>query len=210
MGLEAGELAALMSVIVVDLALAGDNAIVVGMAAAGLPREQQRRVVALGVGIAVVCRILFSVIAVQLLTIIGLLFAGGLLLLWVAWKMWLEVRAEAAVLQRDAVEVEGGHAAGQPPPKTFSMAVLQIAIADISMSLDNVLAVAGTARHHTWVLVVGLALSVILMGVAASYVAQLMNRYPWLTYLGLVIIVFVALSMIYEGGLEIVAAWNGA
>lgn len=210
MGLEAGELAALLSVIVVDLALAGDNAIVVGMAAAGLPREQQRGVVALGVGIAVVCRILFSVIAVRLLTIIGLLLAGGLLLLWVAWKMWLEVRAEAAVLHHEAAEIEGGHAAGQPPPKTYFMAVLQIAIADISMSLDNVLAVAGTARHHTWVLVVGLTLSVILMGVAATYVAQLMNRYPWLTYLGLVLIVFVALSMIYEGGLEIVAAWNGA
>jgi YjbE family integral membrane protein len=197
---------AFVSVILIDLALAGDNAVVVGMAAAGLPREQQRRAIALGVAIAVVCRIVFSVIAVELLQIVGLVLAGGLLLLWVAWKMWGEIRVASAIAAQQLVPAEAGHGvATAEAPKSFGMAAVQIAVADVSMSLDNVLAVAGTARHHVWVMVFGLMLSVVLMGVAATFVARLLNRFRWLNYLGFAIVLFVALSMVYEGGVELVA-----
>jgi YjbE family integral membrane protein len=202
----ASALLALVSVVLVDLALAGDNAVVVGMAAAGLPRQQQRRAIALGVVIAVVCRIAFSVIAVELLQIVGLVLAGGLLLLWVAWKMWGEIRVAAALAARRLAPADGDHPGTTAiPAKSFGMAAVQIALADVSMSLDNVLAVAGTARHHVWVMVFGLVLSVMLMGVAATYVARLLNRFQWLNYLGFAIVLFVALSMIYEGGAEVVA-----
>ena len=198
------DLVTLGSVVVIDLVLAGDNAIVVGMAACGLPPEQRRRAIALGILMALVFRIAFAVVAVQLLAIVGLLLAGGLLLLWVAWKMWRELRAAA---HREPVWA--GHApptADRPPAKSFATAAVQIVIADVSMSLDNVLAVAGTARHNIWILAFGLILSVALMGVAATLVARFMTRYPWLSYLGLLIVTVVALSMIYDGSTDVFAA----
>jgi YjbE family integral membrane protein len=198
------QLYAFASVVVIDLVLAGDNAVVVGMAASGLPREQQRRVIAIGIVLAMLCRIAFAVVAVQLLAIIGLLLAGGLLLLWVAWKMWRELHPPAAV--RHAV------ARGNPhhTAKTQGMAILQIAVADVSMSLDNVLAVAGAARDHMAMLVFGLVLSIALMGAAATLIARFLERYRWLSYLGLAIITLVAFSMIWEGAGEIWTAVEAA
>ncbi|HEX9768031.1 MAG TPA: YjbE family putative metal transport protein [Kiloniellales bacterium] len=191
---ELTDVVALLSVIIIDLLLAGDNAIVVGMIAAGIPAPRRRRVIVVGIVVAMICRILFATIAVQLLAIVGLLLAGGFLLLWVAWKMWRETRATVPVL-----------AIGNPlplavPPKAFSAAILQIVVADISMSLDNVLAVAGTARHNVWILVFGLSLSVLLMGLAAGFVARIITNRPSLSYLGIAIVAAVAASMIYEGG----------
>jgi YjbE family integral membrane protein len=186
------------TVVVIDLVLAGDNAVVVGMAASGLPREQQRRVIMIGIVLALVFRIAFALIAVQLLEIIGLLLAGGLLLLWVAWKMWRELHPPPAVVRRQA-EV-GGHVAAA---KTQGTAIVQITIADISMSLDNVLAVAGAARDHPVMLAIGLLLSIALMGLAASFIAGFLERYRWLNYLGLGIITLVAATMIWEGGAEV-------
>lgn len=194
------EFVALGSVILIDLVLAGDNAIVVGMAACGLAPEHRGKVIAFGILIALACRIAFALIAVQLLAIIGLLLAGGLLLLWVAWKLARELhlsRLQTAPCGDEAAVV---------PTKSFSAAVVQIAIADVSMSLDNVLAVAGVARHHMTMLAFGLILSVVLMGVAASFIAGLLTRYSWLSYLGLGIITLVAFSMIYDGGNQVLAA----
>jgi YjbE family integral membrane protein len=185
-------------VVIIDLVLAGDNAVVVGMAASGLPPEQRRRVIMIGILLAMFCRIAFALVAVQLLAIIGLLLAGGLLLLWVAWKMWRELHPPAAV--REAL------AEGNPHPqvkKTQGTAILQIAIADVSMSLDNVLAVAGAARDHMAMMVFGLLLSIALMGAAATVIARFLERYRWLSYLGLAIITFVALTMIWEGAAEV-------
>ncbi|HEY5597363.1 MAG TPA: YjbE family putative metal transport protein [Kiloniellales bacterium] len=203
------DLVTLASVVVIDLVLAGDNAIVVGMAACGLSAENRRRVIVWGIAIALVCRIAFALVAVQLLAIIGLLLAGGLLLLWVAWKMWRELRATqfAAALAGDCAE--SGMAPHSLPVKSVGIAVLNVAIADVSMSLDNVLAVAGTARHNMLLLAFGLVLSVVLMGAAASVVARAMTRYPWLSYLGLGIVTVVALSMIYDGGGEVFTALAG-
>jgi YjbE family integral membrane protein len=191
------QLYAFASVVMIDLVLAGDNAVVVGMAASGLPREQQRQVIMIGIVLAMLCRIAFAVVAVQLLAIIGLLLAGGLLLLWVAWKMWRELHPPAAALQATA------HGNPRQGAKTRTTAIVQIAIADISMSLDNVLAVAGAARDHMAMLVFGLVLSIALMGVAATYIAQLLERHRWLSYLGLAIITLVALTMIWEGASEV-------
>ena len=190
------------TVVLIDLVLAGDNAVVVGMAASGLPRDQQRRVILLGIGLALVFRVAFAAVAVQLLAIIGLLLAGGLLLLWVAWKMWRELRDGGFTLDPDQVPAHTGPADG-PARKTRATAIWQIAIADVSMSLDNVLAVAGAARDHMPALIFGLLLSIVLMGVAASFIARILVRYPWLNYVGLVIIAFVAGSMIWEGSLEV-------
>jgi YjbE family integral membrane protein len=207
-------LVAFGSVVVIDIVLAGDNALVVGLAASGLPAAQQRRVIALGIGIALVCRIAFALIAVQLLAIIGLLLAGGLLLLWVAWKMWRDLRAmhhhhrEKTVEGVPIEETQNPHGGGQP--KTFRSAVVQVAVADVSMSLDNVLAVAGAARDHIWLLIFGLALSIALMGVAAGFIARYMERYPWLSYIGLAVVTYVALSMIWHGTEEVLDAVNGA
>lgn len=188
------DVVALSSVIVIDLLLAGDNAIVVGMIAAGIPARRRRRVIMLGIAVALICRILFATIAVQLLAIVGMLLAGGFLLLWVAWKMWRETRATVPM---PAI-------GNQPPleaaPKSFFAAILQIVVADVSMSLDNVLAVAGTARHHGWILVFGLILSVLLMGLAAGFVARVIINRPSLSYLGIAIVAAVAVTMIYEGG----------
>jgi YjbE family integral membrane protein len=183
-------LAALLSVVVIDVALAGDNAIVVGMAAAGLDPALRRRAILAGIVAAACLRIVFALFTVQLLQIIGLMFAGGLLLLWVAWKLWRELRS-----------AEGGDAGACAPAhrKTFREAVTQIVVADVSMSLDNVLAVAGAARDHTWVLVAGLGLSVGLMGLAAELVARVLQRFRWIAYVGLLIIVVVAVRMIHDG-----------
>jgi YjbE family integral membrane protein len=198
------QLYAFASVVMIDLVLAGDNAVVVGMAASGLPREQQRRVIMIGIMLAMLCRIAFAVVAVQLLAIIGLLLAGGLLLLWVAWKMWRELHPPAAVRQETAE--------GNPLPraKTQATAIWQITLADVSMSLDNVLAVAGAARDHMAMLVFGLVLSVALMGAAATFVARILERYRWLNYIGLAIITLVALTMIWEGAGEIWTAVEAA
>ncbi|MDF2780208.1 MAG: TerC family protein [Geminicoccaceae bacterium] len=198
------QLYAFTSVVIIDLVLAGDNAVVVGMAASGLPPEQRRRVITIGIVLAMVCRIAFALIAVQLLAIIGLLLAGGLLLLWVAWKMWRELHPSAAV--REALAEGNPH----PQVKTQGTAILQIAIADVSMSLDNVLAVAGAARDHISVLIIGLVLSIALMGAAATFIARFLERYRWLSYLGLAIITFVALTMIWEGAGEVWTALANA
>jgi YjbE family integral membrane protein len=191
------QLSAFVSVVIIDLVLAGDNAVVVGMAARGLPREQRRRVIMLGIMLALLCRIAFALVAVQLLAIIGLLLAGGLLLLWVAWKMWRELHPRALHLSGAESET------CQPVVKKPSTAIWQIAVADISMSLDNVLAVAGAARDHMAMLIFGLVLSIALMGAAATLVARLLERYRWLSYLGLAIITIVAMSMIWEGGTDV-------
>jgi YjbE family integral membrane protein len=202
-----GQLYAFVSVVIIDLVLAGDNAIVVGMAASGLPREKQRRVIMFGIVLALLFRVVFALIAVQLLAIIGLLLAGGLLLLWVAWKMWRELHPrDRASAVPDLGEVSNpAPDAGGPPPgtKKTSTAIWQIAVADVSMSLDNVLAVAGAARDHMVMLVFGLVLAVALMGVAATFIANLLARHHWLNYLGLAIITLVALTMIWEGAAEV-------
>lgn len=204
------ELSALLSVIVIDLVLAGDNALVVGMAAAGLPREQRFKVIAIGIAAATVLRIVFALGVTYLLAIIGLLLAGGILLLWVAWKLWREVEDERRrrALERAASGENKESAAGEaaPAPKSFRAAVTQIVIADVTMSLDNVLAVAGVAREHVWVLVVGLVLSVGFMGAAATAIATLLNRYPWIAYVGTAIIAYVALIMIWDGSIQILDA----
>jgi YjbE family integral membrane protein len=203
-------MAALFQVVMIDLALAGDNAIVVGMAAAGLPERQRTRAILFGMAGATVLLILFATITTQLLKLVGLLFAGGVLLLWVCWKMWRELRASAAEEQEDAAEALSGFdinadgtIAGHAPRKTLAQAAGQIIIADLSMSLDNVLAVAGAAREHPVVLIFGLTLSIFLMGVAARYIADLSNRYRWIAYLGLVVILYVALGMVYRGAEEL-------
>jgi YjbE family integral membrane protein len=189
-------IAALFQVIMIDLVLAGDNAVVIGLAAAGLPKEQRARAILVGIIAATVLRILFAGIAVELLAIVGLLFAGGILLLWVCWKMWRELR----VTPHGESEAAG---AAAPPRKSFAQAAWQIVVADVSMSLDNVLAVAGAAREHPAALVFGLGLSIVLMGVAASFIARLLGRHRWIAYLGLAIILYVALDMIWRGALEI-------
>jgi YjbE family integral membrane protein len=192
------ELSAFVSVVVIDLVLAGDNAVVVGMAASGLPHEKRRRVIAVGIALALACRILFALVAVQLLAIIGLLLAGGLLLLWVAWKMWRELQPRAAF------HFSGSpREACRPVVKRPITAIWQIAIADVSMSLDNVLAVAGAARDHMAMLIFGLVLSIALMGAAATLIARFLEQYRWLSYVGLAIITIVALSMIWEGSGEV-------
>jgi YjbE family integral membrane protein len=190
---------ALISVIIIDVVLAGDNAIVVGMAAAGLPVERRRRVIAAGIGAATVLRILFAFVAVELLqTVIGVTLAGGLLLLWVAWKMHREISEAHAV---PALEEPG--TPGRRRRKTPAQALGQIVLADLSMSLDNVLAVAGVARDHPVVLVVGLVLSIAMMGVASTFIARLLDRAFWLSWVGLGIIALVALRMIWEGSGQI-------
>lgn len=187
---------ALLQVIMIDLVLAGDNAVVIGLAAAGLPKQQRARAILVGIIAATALRIVFAGVAMQLLAIVGLLFAGGVLLLWVCWKMWRELRMEP--------HGESEVAAGAPAKhKTFAQAAWQIVVADISMSLDNVLAVAGAAREHPAALVFGLGLSIVLMGIAASFIARLLNKHRWIAYAGLAIILYVAGDMIWRGALEI-------
>ncbi|MGL4234554.1 TerC family protein [Tabrizicola sp.] len=202
-------LVALMQVIGIDLVLAGDNAIVIGLAAAGLPKELRAKAILVGIIAATVMRIGFALITTQLLEIAGLLLAGGILLLWVCWKMWRELQnghaAEDAAVEAlaDADLNADGTIAGGAPTKTFAQAATQIVIADVSMSLDNVLAVAGAAHGHPTVLVIGLVLSIALMGLAASFIANLLNKYRWIAYIGLLIILYVALKMMWEGWHEV-------
>lgn len=199
---------ALGQVIMIDLVLAGDNAVVIGLAAAGLPKDQRNKAIFVGIIAATVLRILFASLATQLLQVLGLILVGGILLLWVCWKMWRELRDGHA--EEEGVEaVTGedvnadGSIAGTAQRKTFAQAAWQIIVADVSMSLDNVLAVAGAAREHPGVLVIGLALSIALMGLAASFIARLLNRHRWIAYVGLAIIFYVAIDMIWRGVLEI-------
>lgn len=206
----ASQLTALGQVVMMDLVLAGDNAVAVGLAAAALPQALRKKAILIGLIAAVVMRIGFALITVQLLAIIGLLLAGGLLLLWVCWKMWRELQeqrthdqAEAEKELELALSIE--HGTGPSPEelglkrKTFGAALLQIMIADITMSLDNVLAVAGAAHDHPWIMVFGLVLSIGLMGVAATFIAKLLHRYRWIGYIGLVVVLYVALHMIWDG-----------
>lgn len=190
-------MAAFGQVILIDLVFAADNAIVVGALAGGLPAEQRRKVILIGIGAALVLRILFALIVVQLLQIVGLVLAGGLLLVWVAWNFYREIfhKGESA----GSPEIEGDEHSGVKPTKTFWGAVWAVTAADVSMSLDNVLGVAGAAREHPGILVVGLLLSVALMGLAANVIAKYIERYKWIAYLGLAVIVYVAGKMIYSG-----------
>jgi YjbE family integral membrane protein len=194
--LTAGGLAKLGQIIVGDLTMAGDNVVIMGSLASGLPARDRRKVLMLGVGMALVFLIIFAVLATQLLKITGLVFAGGLLLLWVAYNMWRELHPRESVVADDELtsEVEG-----PPRTKTFLQAAIQITIADLSMSLDNVLLVASIARDEPALLFIGLSFSVLFMGLAANYVARLIERYSWINYIGLAVILWVACNMIYEG-----------
>ncbi len=197
------ELVALGQVLFIDIVLAGDNAIVVGMAAAGLPPDQRRKAIFWGIIAATVMRIAFASITVQLLSIVGIVFAGGVLLLWVCWKMYRELRSGASHdPEHEGVEALEGEASG-PPRKTLRQAITQILVADVSMSLDNVLAVAGAAKDHPYILIFGLAVSVVLMGVAATFIAKLLDKHRWIAWVGLLVILYVAGSMIYEGTFQI-------
>lgn len=202
---------ALLQVIFIDLVLAGDNAIVIGLAAAGLPADQRKKAILIGVLAATVLRIIFAIIAVQLLAILGLLLVGGILLLWVCWKMWRELRTSHEDEEEATQALADGQqpSAGRAPRKTLLQAAIQIVVADVSMSLDNVLAVAGAARDHFTVLIVGLIFSIALMGLAASFIARLLHRYRWIAYIGLIVILYVALDMIYRGGMELWPYVNG-
>ena len=215
------QLSALAQVIAIDLVLAGDNAIVVGMAAAAVPRENRRKVIFWGIGAAIVLRIFFALITTQLLAIIGLTLAGGVLLLWVCWKMFRELReggqdevAPDEAMNAPNVSLEGsgngrGAAVAAVGATTVGTAVWQIMVADVSMSLDNVLAVAGAAKEHPTILVIGLLLSVALMGAAANMIAHLLHKHRWIGWIGLVIITYVALDMLWRGSHEVLAhtAW---
>jgi YjbE family integral membrane protein len=199
------ELIALLQIIVIDVVLAGDNAIVVGMAASRVAPELRAKVIFWGIAGAVILRIAFAAVTVQLLAIVGLTLAGGILLLWVCWKMYRELRhashpapAGAAVSSTEAETAR---------PLGFWSAIAQIVIADVSMSLDNVLAVAGAAKGHTGVLIIGLAVAVVLMAVAASFIAKLLARFPWVTWLGLAIVLYVAVEMMWRGSLEVVCVY---
>jgi YjbE family integral membrane protein len=203
-----GAMSALFQVIMIDLVLAGDNAIVIGLAAAGLPKEQRGKAILIGIAAATVLRIIFALLTTQLLQIVGLLLAGGILLLWVCWKMWRELREGGQ--HGDATEAitgedlnADGSVAGKSTTKTLSQAAWQIIIADVSMSLDNVLAVAGAAHDHPYVLIIGLILSIALMGIAATFIARLLNNYRWIAYVGLAIILYVSAEMIWKGSKEV-------
>jgi YjbE family integral membrane protein len=197
---------AFFQVVMIDLVLAGDNAIVIGLAAAGLPKSQRNKAILAGIAAATLLRIGFASITVQLLQIIGLLFAGGVLLLWVCWKMWRELRTSHAHPQDDEafekLDGNGCDTSGRPR-KTLGQAIWQITIADVSMSLDNVLAVAGAAREHPLILIFGLGLSIALMGFAANFIASLLQKHRWIAYVGLLIILYVAFDMCYRGAQEI-------
>ncbi len=190
-------IAAFFEILAIDIVLAGDNAIVVGALAAGLPAEQRRKVIMIGVAAALVLRIGFALLVTQLLQVVGLVLAGGLLLLWVAWRMYREIRHEGESSGSD--EIAGDEHSGLKSAKTFASAAWGVTLADVSMSLDNVLAVAGAARDHPWVLVFGLILSVVLMGVAANIIARYVNRYRWIAWVGLLVILWVALKMVFDG-----------
>jgi len=197
---EPAAFAAFLQVLMIDLVLAGDNAIVVGALAAGLPAEQRRKVIFIGVLAALVLRIGFALVVTQLLQIIGLILIGGLLLLWVAWRMWRDLHHEGESWGSE--EIVGDEHAGLKPAKSFAGAAWGVAIADVSMSLDNVLAVAGAAREHPGILIVGLVFAVAMMGIAANIIARYIERYKWIAWVGLLVIVYVALKMIYDGWVD--------
>ncbi|WP_411289090.1 TerC family protein [Phenylobacterium sp.] len=206
-----GALSSLFQVMMIDLVLAGDNAVAVGLAAGGLPPAQRKKAILYGLMAAVVLRIGFALITTQLLGIVGLLFAGGLLLLWVCWKMWRELREQAEPDEVAAAAAMDDDPTTEPhvkPAKSFRSAFTQILIADVSMSLDNVLAVAGAAREHPAILVFGLVLSIALMGLAATWIARLLHRYRWIGYAGLVIVLYVALHMMWEGHRTVIVDLN--
>jgi YjbE family integral membrane protein len=192
--------AAFIQVLLIDLVLAGDNAIVVGALAAGLPADQRRKVILIGVLAALVLRIAFALVVTQLMQIVGLIFVGGLLLIWVSWKMWRELRHAGE--SGGSPEIAGDEHAGLKPAKSFIGAAWAVAVADVSMSLDNVLAVAGAAREHPGIMIVGLIFAVALMGVAANIIAKYIERYRWIAYIGLAVILYVAVKMIYEGWVD--------
>ncbi len=205
LSIDTAALGALFQVVMIDLVLAGDNAVVIGLAAASVHPSLRRKAIVFGILAATVLRIIFALIATQLLAIVGLLLAGGLLLLWVCWKMWQELREGAPEiasldLDGDNVALDAGDA---KLTKNFRQAVIHILIADVSMSLDNVLAVAGAARDHPVILAFGLLLSIALMGLAASFIANLLTKHRWIGYFGLLIIVFVALRMMFHGAEEV-------
>lgn len=197
---EPSAMAAFVQVLLIDLVLAGDNAIVVGALAAGLPADQRRKVIIIGVLAALVLRIAFALVVSQLLQVIGLIFIGGLLLIWVAWKMWRELHH--AGQSSGSPEVEGDERSGVRSAKSFAGAAWAVAVADVSMSLDNVLAVAGASRDHPGIMIVGLIFAVLLMGVAANIIAKYIERYRWIAYVGLAVIVYVAGKMIYDGWVD--------
>jgi len=198
-------LTALFQVVMIDLVLAGDNAIVIGLAAAGLPDDQRKKAILAGILAATALRIGFASITVQLLQIIGLLLAGGILLLWVCWKMWRELRNSHHHQPKfqDLSAARTMDAAGAGHQKTLGQAIWQITIADVSMSLDNVLAVAGASREHPVILIFGLGLSIALMGFAASFIARVLEKHRWVAYVGLLIILYVAFDMSYRGTMEV-------
>ena len=211
----ASQLSALGKVVMMDLVLAGDNAVAVGLAAAALPQEQRKKAIMIGLIAAVVMRIGFALITVQLLAIVGLMLAGGLLLLWVCWKMWRELREQATHDQAEAereleLAMSIEHGKGPSPEelglkrKTFGAALIQIMIADVTMSLDNVLAVAGAAHEHPWIMVFGLILSIALMGVAATMIAKILTKHRWIGYIGLAIVLYVALHMVWDGARSVI------
>ncbi len=203
-------IAVFLEILVIDIVLAGDNAIVVGALAAGLPPEQRKKVILIGVLAALVLRIGFALIVTQLLQVVGLILAGGLLLLWVAWKMWRELRQGSH--SAGSEEIVGDERSGLKASRSYASAAWGVAMADISMSLDNVLAVAGAAKDHPWILATGLVLSVILMGVAANFIARYIERYRWIGYVGLAVIIWVAAKMIWEGAhhvAPVIASFSG-
>ena len=199
---EPGAFAIFVKVLMIDLFLAGDNAIVVGALAAGLPADQRKKVILIGVLAALVLRVVFALLVTQLLQIIGLILIGGILLLWVAWKMWRELRPAGNGESGGSPEIEGDEHSGLRPAKSFAAAVWAVAIADVSMSLDNVLAVAGAARDHPGIMIVGLIFAVALMGVAANIIAKYIERYRWIAWVGLAVILLVAVEMIYDGWID--------
>ncbi len=190
---------ALVSVILLDLVLAGDNAIVVGALAAGLPPEQRKKVIFIGVIAALVLRVVFALMVNLLMGVIGLIFVGGLLLIWVAWKMYRDLKRSEATESPGSPEILGDENSGIPAAKSFAAAAWAVAVADVSMSLDNVLAVAGAAKDHPGIMIVGLIFAVALMGIAANVIAQYIERYKWIAWFGMAVIVYVAGKMIYEG-----------
>lgn len=197
-------LSALLAVILIDLALSGDNAIIIGLAVAGLPPKQRNRAIVLGIALATALRILLALIAVKLLAVVGLTLAGGFLLLWVVWKTFRETRSGHRTSEAvGAAMMEGQPVAAPQPGKSFRQALVAIVVADTSMALDNVLAVAGAAHEHAWVLILGLLLSIGLMGVASAFVARLLERYHWLAYVGIAVVGFVAVDMIRRGTVEV-------
>jgi YjbE family integral membrane protein len=199
--ISAGALTAFVEILFIDIVLAGDNAIVVGALAAGLPSDQRKKVILVGVAAALVLRIAFALMVTQLLQIVGLVLAGGILLLWVAWRMYREIRHKDE--SAGSEEILGDEHSGVKPARSFARAAWGVALADVSMSLDNVLAVAGAAREHPYVLVFGLILSVLLMGLAANFIARYIDRYRWIGWVGLAVILWVACKMIFEGAARV-------